>query len=297
MRCDTYQGIYSVKIQYRYRNFSLTMNTYFKSGCAALTLFLMSLHSIAWADTPVKDIEPETVTLTFPVNYTNGDNPAKSKALLPKEKRLNPRAATIEILQTDALPDSIGTAVRIATDIWESAIAAKNPLKIGIEYAPLSSGDDILVDVKYKVYTDTLVNKIICPYTLLYGQYEQYPINMQSQDYAIIKINSLKDWDCGCDIDDASGRKNLIYATLRAYALTLGFGTSVHLHTFKNNTFLAFGGIEGYSPFDKLIYRSDGKRLSDVANIGFRYNQDLTDFVNIPTGVDVYAAECTRSTI
>lgn len=32
----------------------------------------MSLHSTVRADIPVKDIEPETVTLTFPVNYTDG---------------------------------------------------------------------------------------------------------------------------------------------------------------------------------------------------------------------------------
>lgn len=177
------------------------MNAYFKSGCVALTLFLMSIHSIARADIPAKDIEPETVSLTFPVNYTNGDNPAKSKALLPKEKRLNPRAATIEILQSDALPDSIGTAVRIATDIWESAIAAKNPLKIRIEYAPLSSGDDILVDVKYK--PDKL-EKTIFPLTLYYGIKHAGTVPSTESDYATIKINSLKDWDCGCDTDDTA---------------------------------------------------------------------------------------------
>lgn len=263
------------------------MNACLKSGCVTLTLFLMSLHSTVRADIPVKDIEPETVTLTFPVNYTDGADPAKSKALLPKEKRLNPRAATIEILQTDVLPDSITTAVRIATDIWESAVEAQYPLKIGIEYAPLSSGDDILVEVKYK--PDKL-KKTIFPLTLYYGIEHTGTPPSSVSDYATIKINSLKDWECGCDTNYTLGRKNLIYAMLRAYAISLGFGSSVHLKQDGGGLpFVVFGYNRYYSPFDKLIYRSDGKWLSGVDNIGYRYNQDLTDFVNIPAGVNVYA--------
>lgn len=239
------------------------------------------IHTIALK---AENVSASLDTISFVDNFSSDiSRSPRFKEFTLKEDRLNARASIITP-EYFSMPDSMKQSIDAAIDVWESLIPTMGQFKMNFIYESVQSGNDIEVDVLYLPS-----DGIAYPYSL-WLTINQSPNTNNKPLAAIIKINSNCNWECGYSSSNNMSQ-NLTYAMLRSIGIALGFGSSVTEKTTSRGKFITFNTLN-YSLFDNLIFSSSGTRLSDIPNIGTRFNHELVSYVQ-PTNGEIYYAGIT----
>ncbi len=154
----------------------------------SLTLIALSLTCAA-TNVPSKDTATEAVVIRD--YFSDSRQSGTVVPLLPKEKRLSSSASNIQIYYDELIPDTIKTAVAVAADIWESALKISVPVTVSFELAPLTTGCDTEVLVRYLEAGEDSWPCALYFNTECEKGADSYPI------FATIRINDGTKWDAG----------------------------------------------------------------------------------------------------
>lgn len=231
-----------------------------------------------------QETDQETETITYYDNFVDYGNIVGYLApLSDKEERVSSNAGRIIYDSATQLPDSVRICIEAAKDLWESRLGNGAELKLRFLCENRDDDNDIRIDVSY----DPTLNPTIPACLLRYKN--KTPLTGSEKADAIISINMNKEWNCSHNDESVSGSRNLTYSLLRSIAISLGFGSSVTEKTVNDKKIIAFTPLRGkYTLFDTFVFRSDGKKLSDIPNVGNRNNAALNEFVQ-PSGMSIYA--------
>lgn len=227
-----------------------------------------------------------TDTIRIVENFSVAGQSPIVNTVLPKAERLSTEKGVITFNFINEIPDSIKTSISVAGDIWSHYLDEKAKINIDIEFTPLEN--DIEIDIIYHSETnDADTYYPSCLYNYLYGHDDD---NASS---AKIYINSNSVWECGYSNNYLTSASNMTYATMRAIASVMGFGSSVFEKTYRNINILNFKQRSGYSAFDRLIFNSAGKRLDAIGRITNSRidNAELRTFCQPQGDTVVYAGE------
>lgn len=210
-----------------------------------------------------------------------------STPLLPKSERVNARAGKIELGNYN-LNEQMERCLERAIDIWESTL--QNPEEIKIDFIVTGDMDNPDNDIEVDVYYKTLKSENKCIPTSLYYNYydDREPLSIDPD--ALVRINENITWDFSFDENSSSQYPNFNYAMLRAIGRALGFGSSLRNWTYRGSEIVAFS-FANLTPFDYIIFSPTLGRLSDIDNIGKRYNAELEKFA---TSYSIYACKENR---
>lgn len=226
----------------------------------------------------------ETETITYYDNFADyGPIEGFISPLSDKEERVSSNAGKIIYDSDTQLPDSVRICIEAAKDLWESRIGNGAEVKLKFNYVDMDDDNDIRIDVTYSKKVNPTMPQC------LYRYLNKTPLSEIETADAFIDINKKKVWNCSNNDDQISGSRNLTYAMLRSIAVALGFGSSVTQKDVRGSKYIVFSPSGGkHSLFDTFVFRSDGKKLSDIPNVGNRNNAALNEFVQ-PAGMSIYA--------
>lgn len=165
----------------------------------------------------------------------------------PKAERLSSSKGEIHLNYDQNLPDSIKTALNVATEIWSAKIPTKIPIYVEIYFESLDSDILMLTDVSliesapYTGMPSSLAAQIL---QTEYGTFD-------SPDGYIILNSDIK-WNCAF-ASDLGLEYNITTMTLRGIARVLGFGSSIQ--DYGNDEYYYYFSFPSY--FDNLLHNDN----------------------------------------
>ncbi|MCM1067766.1 MAG: hypothetical protein NC418_09375 [Muribaculaceae bacterium] len=184
---------------------------------------------------------------------TDADIPHTS--IPAKNMRHSSEGGTFVFMFQD-VPDSMQTVIRAAADVWASKIHSTHPIYIEVSYFSLADYGDNPASITSTFYFKNGANALP---SALYSYINEANVGRPDSPDALIWFNSDFKWDCACSAESLSNQSLNTYSyTLRAMALSLGFGSSVSL--FGDD--LCFQEVDTPSVFDEIIF-SESAKLTD----------------------------------
>lgn len=186
------------------------------------------------------------------------------------------------------IPDEARAAIMEVCEQWEKLICAPGSTTLNFNWADSIENPENIIEttIEYRRFDNG-----VAPLSLANAYHITSISLLEATADATIKINNAINWDCSFNSATTSESPNICFYTMRAIAHALGFSTSLCKKSLKDKTFPGFFVPRRYSPFDKLVFDSAGKRLSSIVTSGSRESAELNAFVCPPAGTDVYVLE------
>lgn len=219
-------------------------------------------------------------TFNNSISYDEMSLPVVNK----KDRLRNNSSISFKLEYASNVPDSVVKCLEVASDIWRSCLNMNSNYQIRLEllWEELPADEDVKISVAY--FPDSL--RVNYTPASLYYSLKNYLSHDGSPD-AKISINKNKQWDCGYNVENNVGVRNLNYAMLRSIAVALGFGSSLSVRNFSTGDVVRFPFSDGHSLFDNMLVADNGVRLKELYNTGRTQNPDILKFCTGALG-DVY---------
>lgn len=234
---------------------------------------------------PMEVASQETIAIEHIESFSETSEPnGMSLPIAKKEDRLKSGSRlTFQILYDENVPDTVVKCLQVAADIWRSClnINANHAITLQLAWEDLPNNEDIKNNVQYVIGK----NYNLIPSSLYYSVKSNEKNNRPFD--AKITINKNLNWDCGYNVENKAGVRNLSYAMLRSIAVALGFGSTLTLAKYNSEPVVKFQHSQGHSLFENMLVSEQGIWLKDQSNTGKKQNPKILDFC---TGVygDVY---------
>jgi hypothetical protein len=169
-----------------------------------------------------------------------------------KTQRTSNKKGEFVLTFDESVPDSIQNAIKVAKALWENKIPTVYDIKVTVSMESLDSDVCMLTDVS------CYENDVVVPFSLYNQLYDDYHEMVTNEDIDIvIVLNSDVKWNCNY-IDAQSIGYNVCTVGLRAFAIGLGFGSSVCQIYDADTDTDTFTFLNCYpSWFDNLIHQGD----------------------------------------
>lgn len=230
---------------------------------------------------PQKMYSQEVVYVDYVESFNSTrDTNSVSLPILKKEYRLKSNSCiSFKIEHENNVPDSVVKCLKVAADIWRSCLNVKSENKINLQlkWEDLPTDEDVKISVLYIKNNENNYVPASLYYSLLPDSQDGRPFD------AIITINKNADWDCGYNVENNCGVRNLNYAMLRSIAVALGFGSSLSLVNLSSGPIVKFQFSKGHSLFENFLVSENGIWLKDISNTGRKQNPEI---INYCTGVN-----------
>ncbi len=226
---------------------------------------------------PQKAFPQEMIYVDFIESFN--EIPSTNNTSLPiinKSNRLKSTfSISFKIEHDNNVPDSVVKCLAVSSDIWRSCLNMNSNHAINLQLAweDLPHDEDVKISV---LYVKDPYSQDYIPASLFHSLRPDTP-NEGTCD-AKITINKNVEWDCGYNIENNIGVRNLNYVMLRSIAIALGYGTSLSLSNLSTGAIVKFPFSQGHSLFDNLLISDNGIQLKDLTNTGRTQNSEIIKF-------------------
>lgn len=219
----------------------------------------------------------EKIYIDYVDKFDVSDSVQVSLPILNKANRLKSNSAiSFKIEHDENVPDSVVKSLKVASDVWRSCLKINSAyqIKLKLVWQELADDEDVRISV---AYVPDAIFKNYSPTSLHNSLLNSPSLDSDSPD-ALITVNKNKVWDCGYNIDNNIGVRNLSYAMLRSIAVALGFGSSLSYAHLSTGDIVKFPFSGGHSLFDNILVSENGIRLNEIYNTGRVQNPDILKF-------------------